>query len=271
MRASRLKTLAANPNFISGIYNYCDGWCRRCGYTDRCLNYAMGREDFPAGNEPDIDNEAFWKQLGETMAASLELLNEMAAERGIDLNAIDASEINAREGRLRQAVDEHPLAQAAERYAWDAKHWFEINAPVFHEKGEELEMFVRLNVSSADAVGQAERLSDAVDVIRWYQFFISAKLVRALRGQMGPFRPPELDEFPRDSDGSAKVCLIAIDRSIAAWAVLLRAFPQLQSETLELLAQIERLRKGVEQQFPAARAFQRPGFDYLPKPEQELE
>ncbi len=28
-------------NFIPGIYNYCDRWCERCPFTDRCMNYAM--------------------------------------------------------------------------------------------------------------------------------------------------------------------------------------------------------------------------------------
>ena len=28
-------------DFIPGIYNYCDRWCERCLYTDRCRTFAM--------------------------------------------------------------------------------------------------------------------------------------------------------------------------------------------------------------------------------------
>ena len=40
-RAERMKQLAANPDFISGIYNYYDQWCERCPMTSRCSVYAM--------------------------------------------------------------------------------------------------------------------------------------------------------------------------------------------------------------------------------------
>ena len=69
--------------------------------------------------------------------------------------------------------------------------------------------------------------------------------------------------FPKDSDGSAKVALIAVDRSIAAWSKLLRTFPERETETLEILAHLVRLRREAEQEFPHARAFVRPGFDTL--------
>jgi hypothetical protein len=70
------------------------------------------------------------------------------------------------------------------------------------------------------------------------------------------------DGFPRDSDGSAKVALIAIDRSMAAWARLRSRFENEHGDAiLALLVQLERLRRAAEAEFPQARAFVRPGFD----------
>ena len=37
-----IKGMAKNPDFIPGIYNYCDRWCERCAFTARCMNFAMG-------------------------------------------------------------------------------------------------------------------------------------------------------------------------------------------------------------------------------------
>ncbi len=67
--------------------------------------------------------------------------------------------------------------------------------------------------------------------------------------------------MPRDSDGTAKIALIAIDRSIGAWGTLLHAYPARMSATLELLALLSRLRLELEQEFPNAWSFVRPGFD----------
>ena len=44
MNSDDLLDMAGNPRFISGIYNYCDRWCERCAFTDRCLTYASSRE-----------------------------------------------------------------------------------------------------------------------------------------------------------------------------------------------------------------------------------
>ena len=67
-------------------------------------------------------------------------------------------------------------------------------------------------------------LKDAVEVIRWYQHLIHARLMRAVRGELEE-RSEFPDEFPKDSDGSAKVALIAIDRSIAAWGTIRNQVP----------------------------------------------
>ena len=46
MTKQRIKQLANNPQFIPGIFNYCDRWCERCPFTARCLNFALSEEQF---------------------------------------------------------------------------------------------------------------------------------------------------------------------------------------------------------------------------------
>ena len=64
-----------------------------------------------------------------------------------------------------------------------------------------------------------------------------------------------------DSDGSAKIALIAIDRSLSAWRVMQSSFAEKASTIMPMLLELERLRRGTEQLFPQARDFIRPGFD----------
>src|SRR6185369_9002526 len=75
------------------------------------------------------------------------------------------------------------------------------------------------------------------------------------------FREYDLAEFPEDSDGSAKVALIGIDRSIAAWRMMQLSLPERAASMVPLILQLERLRNRLEKAFPAARRFIRPGFD----------
>ncbi|MFP3975357.1 MAG: hypothetical protein ACLFVK_03945 [Dehalococcoidia bacterium] len=118
----------------------------------------------------------------------------------------------------------------------------------------------RLSLSGRDPEQEAREINDAGEVVRWYQNFIYAKIMRALEGKL---QEPSLDlqGMPADSDGSAKIALIAIDHSTAAWANLLGHFPEKQDDTLELLVHLHRLRRAFEAVFPDARAFIRPGFD----------
>ena len=84
--------------------------------------------------------------------------------------------------------------------------------------------------------------------------------MRAVRGNIEE-KEERCDEFASDSDGSAKVALIAIDRSIAAWAVIQHYMTDYGQEVIDIIAFLDGLRQAVEETFPNARSFIRPGFD----------
>jgi len=92
------------------------------------------------------------------------------------------------------------------------------------------------------------------------------KLLRAISGRIEEESEvfDELDQYARDSDGSAKVALIGIDRSIAAWSIIGRRFPSFRSQEVPTnLTHFERLRRSIEKNFPDARGFLRPVFDRI--------
>ena len=254
MNTKDLIELANNPDFISAIYNYCDRWCERCPFTSRCLLYATEKEDEdddPASR--DIRNAAFWNKLASIFEQTREMITMWAEENGVDLQAVDAdAAIEEHHNELKDARNDQ-LALAAENYAWEVKKWFE----------EELVMQTSddSGASATETGDEDGSIEDATEVIRWYQFQIAAKTVRALMS-----RGDEEDEAnegvsTRQSDGSAKVALIAADRSISAWRLMQLSFPDKADSIVPLLVALERLRQSTEQAFPNARNFIRPGFD----------
>jgi len=58
-----------------------------------------------------------------------------------------------------------------------------------------------------------------------------------------------------------QIALIAIDRSIGAWASILKRMPSREDEILIILVTLQKLRCNMENDFPDARKFHRPGFD----------
>lgn len=89
-------------------------------------------------------------------------------------------------------------------------------------------------------------------VIRWYQFFIAAKTIRGLLSRVDEDEYLG-DEDQRDSDGSIKAALIAIDRSLSAWKLMGETQPDRSSSIHKFLLDLEKLRLNAEQEFPRAR------------------
>ena len=239
MRRRTLTELANNPDLISGIYNYCDRWCERCPLTSRCLVYATEQEDNDSPETRDLRNEAFWRKLSAIFQDTREMIVDWAQNAGVDFNAF-AEEDETRCKRKRQLVDNHPLTKVGKKYANSASDWF-----------REFDQTIELG-----------DLEDAREVIQWYQYQIAVKTMRALSGRKEELDDgSEMADFPRDSDGSAKVALIGIDRSIAAWRMMQLSLPDRVESIVPLILQLERLRRRLEKSFPQARDFVRPGFD----------
>jgi len=256
MRIEDLTELAKNPNFISGIYNYCDRWCERCPMASRCLLYAQEQDDADDSPETrDINNEAFWKKLASIFQETRELITKWAEEAGLDLSEVDEKEIT-RIKKRRERASNGPLANAGKAYASAVTEWFSDFDQTISSSDTQ--------ATEADSE-QNELLDDARDVIYWYQYQIAVKTIRALSSRAEEKEEAEIfgDEFPKDSDGSAKVALLGIDRSISAWRIIQLCVPERAELIVPVILQLEKLRQATERKFPNARDFIRPGFDEI--------
>ncbi|MEK6337684.1 MAG: hypothetical protein AABM67_22415 [Acidobacteriota bacterium] len=261
MDKNELIQLAANRDLISGIYNYCDRWCERCPFTARCLVFATEKADgaFDDSEIDDINNAKFWQKLESTFKEVRQMIVEWAEEEGIDLEALEGEALVADREQQRNDAKQHPLSVAARDYAMLAQQWFE----------NELAIERSVHDDTTGATNSSEEdidVSDAIEVVRWYQFLVPSKIFRALmsfeRDEAEPAGDDEMAEMiGNHSDGSAKIALIAIDRSLNAWRILQRSLPEKTDSILPMLVKLDRLRLATEAAFPKARDFIRPGFD----------
>jgi hypothetical protein len=256
-----------DPDNIEGIYNYCDRWCERCSFTGRCLSFKMSaardrrKTEATSARRTDDENAAFWDDIAVNFALTLRLLKREAKKRGIDLDspaALDETSGEERRRKRQEARESSALHAAATVYLDSGRALLERLAPELRDAEEALNLQLRLGTGTPDST--AAEIRNALEVVHWYLFFIDVKLQRAVASRLEA-RPGDEGGFPSDADGSAKIALVAIDRSLAAWA---RLRPHLAGESdaiIDLLVQLERLRQSVEREFPHARSFKRPGFD----------
>lgn len=248
MKKNRLTKLAGDKRFIPGIYNYCDRWCERCPQTSRCLNFAISEEEFADPETRDIKNEAFWKKLSEVFSETIELLKEEAEKRGLDLEAIDTEEVAPELEQRVETAENQEVCRLARLYGDLVEDWIKSADNIF---------FSNPVLPEEDVA-----LDEAIEVIRWYRHFIYVKLNRAVRGELADAEK-EFEEFPRDSEGSAKVALIGIDRSISSWGTVYAHDLLHDDKILRFISCLELLRETVQNAFPGARSFIRPGFDKI--------
>ena len=243
---------------IPGIYNYCDRWCERCCLTDRCAVYESEQKDAAAGNG---DEDDVWNTVARNMQQTIDLLHKMAEESGIDLDNIpqqELDEMEAKEKETRRLVKADPLIDYCMEYVTQAKKVME-NEDFWKAKGEEMLQQHQMGVVDIlELEDQLHLMKECRAVICWYLFFIHVKFNRALSGLIE--RWEDDDSIQTDYNGSAKIALIAVNRSREAWTQLFTLIPD-EDSVLPILASLTRIDNAGREKFPNATSFLRPGFD----------
>ncbi len=118
-----------------------------------------------------------------------------------------------------------------------------------------------------DVEEQAREIGEMIDVVAWYHTLIPSKLGRAVRGILergegeGEVAAIIAESRRSDANGSGKVALIGVERSIAAWLKLRDILPAKEDFILSMLAILDRIRRRIHIDLPDSVAFRRPGFD----------
>lgn len=247
-----------DKGFIPGIYNYCDRWCEQCHFTARCLSFSLEKESKIHPETNNVHSDEFWQKINQSLQQVIELLKEIAQEHGVDLTRLKSEKAETAEDDLMR---KHPLARKSFQYAKMTTLWFDSHQQLFEEKHRELISLLKLGIKTNTPQVVAGQIFDAVEIIRWYQYQIHAKLIRALVPVplMAAAEDEEIDRY--DADGSTKVALIGIDRSIRAWSDLRTLLAEEADSILDILLLLDRLKRKTEAVFPNARKFIRPGFD----------
>jgi hypothetical protein len=263
MKTNEFLSITDNPNLIDGIYNYCDRWCERCPMTARCSVFLTTPKFEPEDFESE---EAFLNALTESIhdsfEISMDLLHEVAEEENIDLTETEEDESwFDREEALQEEIKRSPLSLLSMEYLDLGADWLKTAGPDIRNLGDNLQRTALMDLPDSHPQEDALILKNALENITHYLHQIHVKVVRAQTGRIRSDAWFEENDFPKDSDGSAKVALIGIDRSIDAWSIMLPHFPDHENHILTMLSKLQQLRSMVESTFPGARAFKRPGLD----------
>ena len=230
--------------------------------SDREVVQSPELHPFDADTEVDLVGQMVEEEPHARMIAAPERTDRPQQDQiGIELDAEEMEEFAEEERQREEEAHSHEIAQAAMQYGEMVDRWFETEGEVFKDKGEDLQSRAQMELEGDDPEAEALAIADAVEVIRWYQYQLYVKLMRALEQDDWEDEETDGDPMQTDSNGSAKVALLAMDRSIGAWGELREYLPEQEESILETLVHLDRLRRKTEKTFPDARKFKRPGFD----------
>lgn len=241
-------------NMIPGIYSYCDNWCNRCAFTAQCEVFA--REQVWRNSKGEVSDADIMEYVSQNLAQAMSDLQLLAKEHGIDLTdlTLEAEQAPADTVSMAEQVEIEQLAKA---YGFDVEQWLSENVEFFEAYNAQLQQQAELNIGvDMQAI---ESLTNAIDTIKWYQYLVAAKIHRAVNNMYAPL--DDEDDYQNDANGSAKVAMIAIGNSIAAWEVFMETFPEKSDDIILLLGSLQRIQQMVRQIFPRYEGFKRPGFD----------
>jgi hypothetical protein len=242
-------------DFIEGIYNYCDRWCERCTLSLRCSSYAVEKKlEEIKKSGGTINRSTFWEIFDSLFEGAFKNLSDFQSNDHLEPDTFEEmdqslTDFEPFEDEVWRKVEENELVEHARFYATEVVKWMQTY---------ESDIVSCISQPDIDAKHNKDLVLNSIEVVMWYTFFIAAKLHRALRRDKEEFL-----ELPVDSDenGSAKIALIAINRSISAWSIIRSAYKTDQNTTGSFMGRLIAIRRVVEQAFPRAHEFVRPGFD----------
>lgn len=239
------------PDFVPGVYTYCDGWCERCRFQQRCRVYRdMRRMEAALQNGGDAsslqDDEQDAEPAGDPPAEFLALLD--AANR--EPSDAERREIDAQIERGRRRKDSHPLSVSSREYA-----------DVTHSLMEALRPM---------AAGRGDPIVDAaIETIDRFSYLIAVKTWRAVGGLPHSVddddddeAEAEIDPVQTDANGCAKLVRSIVAESRDAWEVLMQLGTAATDDLpAQMVRRLEALDEAIAAAFPRAMEFVRPAFD----------
>lgn len=253
MDKSDFQNIANDPNFVPGIYNYCDRWCERCRFTSKCSVYYSSEKSLSKKNLI-FDPEGFFEELNSIFQSTMELLQNKIDEEypeGIPEELIKEEE--ERKKSIDEKVNASVALEEAKKYSKTVSAWFDSNKDIIPP-----DIISKKQLNNVSFTQPRNLMPEAVRVILFYQYFIEVKLKRALSDK---YELEKNESFlEEDLLVSSKLVLLAVTRSLASWEILHEnlSYPD---EILDILIQLEKLRRQIEKAFPDAWLFKRPYFD----------
>ncbi len=252
-----MNTTGKEGNYIPGIYNYCDRWCERCPFNKQCQNFQIQSDiDF---DDENLNVNAFAMLIQRNLKDAVEMLEKIANETGIDWEEVKKGTKSESYIPPKFSTSQKTIQSLSKQYYKKAQFWLESNEELVKEKEVEIN---RKNQIGINVEKEVAELNEAFSNIYYYLEFIDPKIRRAIEGLHDEWTM-SLAPIQNDATGTAKIAMIAIEKSLASWNYIRNQIPDIDDDALDILVNLSQMLEGMKKEFPNVNEFIRPGFDEM--------
>ena len=253
-------------NFIPAIFNYCNRWCERCRFINRCALGAAEQKRWK--KDAPESNETTWEEVEENLREALGMLDKMIEEAGLEMPDPEAHDDLPNDEAAEEEDEMNPMARQlteqvrafGTQYFKEVDGFFRQHVDLFKARGIEVFPSQQPDWKSSDR----SVLSDAVEIIRWNMHFQFVKAERAVYG-MEEMAEEYWEPYQSDANGSAKASILSTGESVKAWMTLREYLPELAEPMQAFEALLRQFRRLMQTYFYDWQKFVRPGFDTEPE------
>lgn len=253
---------------ISGIYNYCDRWCEKCQYTNRCLLFKQEAEreiKYLLKDENVSDDEHFSKVLADEMKDAEKIFNQNPnAEEFFDSfeddedfepgddddeydDFLDEEDDSSTEGRKKEF---NPLIKLSEEMFKELDHYYDVAKKHFPEEVEKYD-------ASNPFIKNLQTLG-------WYIPQINVKIRMCYWGKKPLEKAKTKDAQAIEEEMlnvTSRIAYLGIENSMIALKEIFSMRKELEAETKLFLSTMKMVRKMFMEEFPNGQTYKRPYFD----------
>lgn len=258
---------------ISGIYNYCDRWCEKCTYTNRCLLFKQEAEreiKHILRDENKNDAEVLAKDLSDDFKEAFDHINKFMDEEDEEYEEFeknssdfdDEEEDDDDESFFKEEINDdgrpsaflknadNPLILHSEKLFKDFYKYYDVLKSKYPEELDEKnpENFLQQNL----------------DTLGWYtpQIHVKIRMCFWNKHNLSKSKDPELIEIDEEMfNVSARIAFVGIENCINALNSLHQQKIAMQSETIYLLTTTRQIKEMFVEEFPTGLTYRRPYFD----------
>jgi len=255
---------------ISGIYNYCDRWCEKCIYTNRCLLFKLEAEreiKHILRDEDKNDPDVLAKDLADDFKEAFGQINKFMDEEDEEYEEFENNTIDFEEEEDDESFFKEEIIDADRPSAFLKKAenpLILLSEKLFKEFYKYYDLLKTKFPTELDEKNPENFLQQNLDTLGWYtpQIHVKIRMCYWNKHKLSKTKDPELIEIDQEMlNVSVRIAFVGIENCISALNNLHQQKLEPGLEIISFFTTIKQIKEMFVAEFPTALTYKPPYFD----------